>query len=300
MTSTTRAPGVARTSVRRGLAGLPFLAPGIAVLVMFVALPLGLVASYAFFDRNRFGGIEFTFTLDNFIRLADPLYLGVIGNSIVTALIVTLLALAIGYPTALMITRLPAKWRTVALVAVLLPFWTNFLIRTYALILLFNNAGWINGALQGLGITQDPIAMLYTPQAVVVGLLYLYLPLMILPLYSSLSSQDPLLGEAATNLGAGPFRVFRTVTFPMSIPGVLTGCIFVFVPAMSNFVVPELLGGGKSSLVGNLIRDQFLKARDWPFGAALAIVLGVFLVILLVAQARASTRLTEGSRRNRG
>lgn len=280
--------------MRRGLAGLPFLAPGIAVLVVFVATPLLLVGSYAFFDRNRFGGIEFTFTLDNFTRLADPVYLGVIGNSIGTALVVTALALALGYPTALMITRLPARWRTVALVAVLLPFWTNFLIRTYALILLLNNAGWLNGVLQGLGITDAPLAILYTPQAVVIGLLYLYLPLMILPLYSSLSSQDPLLAEAAINLGAGPWRVFRTVTLPMSIPGVLTGCVFVFVPAMSNFVVPELLGGGMSSLIGNLIRDQFLKARDWPFGAALAIVLAIFLVILLVAQQRASTRLTEG------
>ncbi len=294
MTTTTRAPGAAEASVRRGLAGLPFLAPGIAVLVVFVATPLLLVGSYAFFDRNRFGGIEFTFTLDNFTRLADPVYLGVIGNSIGTALVVTALALALGYPTALMITRLPARWRTVALVAVLLPFWTNFLIRTYALILLLNNAGWLNGVLQGLGITDAPLAILYTPQAVVIGLLYLYLPLMILPLYSSLSSQDPLLAEAAINLGAGPWRVFRTVTLPMSIPGVLTGCVFVFVPAMSNFVVPELLGGGMSSLIGNLIRDQFLKARDWPFGAALAIVLAIFLVILLVAQQRASTRLTEG------
>ncbi len=144
--------------------------------------------------------------------------------------------------------------------------------------------------------------MLYTPQAVTVGLLYMYLPLMILPLYSSLASQDVRLTEAAINLGAKPFRVFRTVTLPLSIPvtlplsipGALTGCIFVFVPAMSNFVIPELLGGGKTVLIGNLVRDQFLKARDWPFGAALALVLTAFLVILLVLQSRASRRLTEG------
>lgn len=272
----------------------PFLAPGGIVLVLFAAIPIALITMYAFFQRGRFGGVVFTFTFDNFVRLFDPLYLGVIFTSIGTAAIVTLLALLLGYPTALVIARLPAKWRTVALVAVLLPFWTNFLIRTYALILLFNNAGWINQGLQWLGITQEPIQMLYTQPAVVVGLLYMYLPLMILPLYSSLASQDPQLSEAATNLGSNPFRVFRTVTMPLSIPGALTGCIFVFVPAMSNFVIPELLGGGKAILVGNLVRDQFLKARDWPFGAALALVLAILLILLLVAQQRASRRLTEG------
>ncbi|MDP3208097.1 MAG: ABC transporter permease, partial [Rhodoglobus sp.] len=203
-------------------------------------------------------------------------------------------ALLLGYPTALVIARLSPKWRTIALVAILLPFWTNFLIRTYALVLLFNNAGWINQALLGLGLVAEPVSMLYTPQAVAVGLLYMYLPLMVLPLYSSLASQDQRLSEAAVNLGATPFRVFRTVTLPLSIPGALTGCIFVFVPAMSNFVIPEILGGGKMVLIGNLVRDQFLKARDWPFGAALALVLTAFLVLLLVLQARASQRLTEG------
>jgi spermidine/putrescine transport system permease protein len=296
MITSTTLSGAPRKAVRRTGAAFAFLAPGSAVLLVFVAIPLLLITGYSFFTRGRFGGVDFEFTLDNFIRLADPIYLGVIGNSIGTAAGVTALALLLGYPTALVIARLSPAWRTVALVAILLPFWTNFLIRTYALILLFNNAGWINQALQGLGVIDDPISMLYTPQAVTVGLLYLYLPLMVLPLYSSLASQDVRLTEAATNLGAKPFRVFRTVTLPLSIPGAITGCIFVFVPAMSNFVIPELLGGGKTILIGNLIRDQFLKARDWPFGAALALVLTVFLVVLLVLQNRASRRLAEGPR----
>jgi spermidine/putrescine transport system permease protein len=247
--------------MRRGLAALPFLLPGTAVLVVFVAAPILLITTYAFLERNRFGGIEWTFTLENFARVFDPLYLGVIGQSIVTALGVTALALLLGYPTALVIARLPARWQTVALIAVLLPFWTNFLIRTYALILLLNNAGWINGALQGLGITQDPIALLYTPGAVVTGLLYLYLPLMILPLYSSLAGQDRELAEAATNLGSSPWRVFRTVTLPLSLPGALTGCIFVLVPSMGNFVIPErqVLPRGQP------------RARSVPEGAGLAV-----------------------------
>lgn len=280
--------------MRRKGAAFAFLTPGTAVLVVFVAVPILLIVGYSFFQRGRFGGVVFTPTLDNFARLIDPIYLGVIGNSIGTATAVTVLALLLGYPTAMVIARLPEKWRTIALIAILLPFWTNFLIRTYALILLFNNAGWINQALMGLGITHAPIAMLYTPQAVIVGLLYMYLPLMVLPLYSSLASQDQRLSEAATNLGASPFRVFRTVTLPLSIPGALTGCIFVFVPAMSNFVIPELLGGGKTIMIGNLIRDQFLKARDWPFGATLALVLTVFLIVLLLVQSRVSSRLTDG------
>ncbi|AMB60009.1 ABC transporter permease [Microterricola viridarii] len=289
-------PGGAPLGARRGWAGLPFLTPGTLVLALFVFVPLVLVTTYAFFKRGRFGGVVYTFTLDNFARLADPLYLNVIATSIGTALIVTVLAVALGYPTALVIVRLPPKWRTLALVAVLLPFWTNFLIRTYAWILLLNNAGWINQGLQAVGIIDEPLKMLYTQPAVIIGLLYMYLPLMVLPLYASLSSQDAQLTEAATNLGSSPFRVFRTITLPLSVPGLLTGCVFVFVPAMSNFVIPELLGGGKTVLIGNLIRDQFLKARDWPFGAALALVLTILLVALIFAQQTASRRVTEGPR----
>ncbi|NQX36350.1 ABC transporter permease [Herbiconiux sp. VKM Ac-2851] len=289
-----------RPGARARFAAVPLVGPGALYITLLVLVPVALITVYSFFERGRFGGVVWTFTLDNFARLFDPLYLSVVGNSLVIAAIVTLLALLIGYPTALMITRLSPKWRTVALIAVLLPFWTNFLIRTYAWILLLNNAGWVNQALQALGITDEPISMLYTPQAVVVGLLYMYLPLMILPLYSALAHQDRQLGEAATDLGASPFRVFRTVTVPLSIPGILTGCVFVFVPAMSNFVIPELIGGGKTVLVGNLIRDQFLKARDWPFGAALALVLTVSLLLLLVLQSRLSKRLTEGKRQAEG
>ncbi|MET1019133.1 MAG: ABC transporter permease [Microterricola sp.] len=294
MTSDTAPSGAAPRGSRRRWAPAPFLAPGMLMLGLFVAVPILLITSYAFFTRGRFGGVQFIFTLDNFARLADPLYLKVIATSVGIGLIVTVLALLLGYPTALVITRLPAKWRTIALVAVLLPFWTNFLIRTYAWILLLNNAGWINQGLQAVGIIDEPLTLLYTQPAVVVGLLYMYLPLMVLPLYSSLSAQDAQLAEAATNLGSSPWRVFRTVTFPLSIPGVLTGCVFVFVPAMGNFVIPELLGGGKTVLIGNLVRDQFLKARDWPFGAAIALVLTIMLLLLLFAQQRASRRLTEG------
>ena len=285
------------TTGRARARALPFLGPGTLFLIVFMAIPVALLFVYSFFTRGRFGGVQFTFTTENFAKLLDPVYSGVIVQSVGMAVVVTLLALLLGYPIAYAITRLPERWRTIALIAVVLPFWTNFLIRTYAWILLLNKAGIVNEALQGLGIIDTPLPLLYNWGTVAVGLLYMYLPLMILPLYASLQAVDPSVREAATNLGSSPWRVFRTITIPMSLPGALTGAIFVFVPSMSNFVIPELLGGGKMILIGNLIRDQFLEARNWPFGATLALVLTAFLALLIVGQSWVSRRLAEGGDR---
>ena len=178
------------------------------------------------------------------------------------------------------------------LMLIVLPFWTNFLIRTYAWILLLNTEGIINKALMGIGLIDMPLKVLYTPPAVVVGLLYGYLPLMILPIYSALERIDPTLREAAINLGATRRETFRQITLPLSLSGAMVGSIFVFVPSVGNFIVPELLGGGKTVMVGNLIRDQFLKARDWPFGSVLALSLVVMLVVLFAIQARVSRRVS--------
>lgn len=265
-------------------------------LGVFMAIPVGLLVFYSFFRRGRFGGIELELTLDNWAKLFQPLYLGIILQSVVIAAAVTVLAVLVAYPMAIAITKLSPRWQSVALVAVVLPFWTNFLIRTYAWVLLLNNAGWLNQALQAIGLIDAPLELLYTPQAVAVGLLYMYLPLMVLPMYASLQAMDPSLREAAMNLGSGPWKVFRTVTLPLSLPGALTGCIFVFVPTMSNFVIPELIGGGKTIMIGNLVRDQFLEARDWPFGSVLAIVLALFLVVVILAQSAVTRRISEGPR----
>lgn len=278
------------------LRGLPFLAPGTLFLIVFMAIPVALLFIYSFFTRGRFGGVQFILTTENFEKLLDPIYMNVVIQSIGMASLVTILALLLGYPIAYAITKIPPRWRIIALIAIILPFWTNFLIRTYAWILLLNNAGIVNQSLMGLGIIDSPLPLLYNANTVAVGLLYMYLPLMVLPLYASLQSVDPSLREAATNLGSSPWRVFRTITLPISLPGALTGAIFVFVPAMSNFVIPELLGGGKMILIGNLIRDQFLEARDWPFGATLALVLTGFLVLLILGQSWANRRLTGGGK----
>ncbi|MEV0147387.1 MULTISPECIES: ABC transporter permease [unclassified Nonomuraea] len=273
---------------RRRLGAFVFLTPGLAYLVVLLLVPLALVLSYVFFQRGRFGGVVYEFTTENFSRLIDPLYLRVLGESLEIAALATLIALALGYPTAYLIARLPRKWKTVALVAIVLPFWTNFIIRMYAWIILLNGPGLVNSALKSFGL--GPFELLYTKGAIVVGLVYSYLPLMVLPLYAAIEKLDPQLREASANLGASRLTTFRKVTLPLTVPGVMTGCLFVFVPSFGNFVIPEMLGGGKSVMVGNLIRTEFLKARDWPFGSALTLALVAVLVVLLLVQAWAARR----------
>lgn len=274
-----------------------FLGPGLLFTVVFVAVPVLLVLSYTVFDRGRFGGIEYEFTLDNFTRALEPTYRKVLVSSLQIAAAATGIALLLGYPVAYAIAKLPDRWRTVLLILVVVPFWTNFLIRTYAWIVLLNTQGVVNDALFGLGIIDDRLNLLYTRGAVVAGLVYVYLPLMILPIYASVARLDSELREASANLGANRFTTFAHVTLPLSLPGVVTGCIFVFVPSLGNFVVPELLGGGKTVMVGNLIRDQFLKARDWPFGATLALFMVVLLLALFALQSMVSRRYAvEGGR----
>lgn len=213
----------------------------------------------------------------------------VIG-SLKLAAIATLIALLVGYPTAYLIAQLPRKWKTIALVAVVLPFWTNFLVRIYAWIVLLSGPGLVNSTLMDLGLIDKPLELLYNQGTIVTGLVYSYLPLMVLPLYAAIEKLDPQLREASANLGAGPVRTFASVTLPLTLPGVFTGCLFVFVPSFGNFIIPELLGGGRSIMVGNLIRDQFLKARDWPFGSTLALALLAVLIVLLLLQAWSARR----------
>lgn len=288
--------GPGRSPARRDrfLGRLATLGPGLGYLLVFLVVPLALVLSYTVFHRGRYGGIVYELTGENFARVADGLYLSVVWTSVKLAGLATLLALVIGYPTAYFIAQLPRRWRNVALILVVLPFWTNFLIRTYAWIILLNSEGVVNKALTGIGLIDQPLELLYTKGAIVGGLLYAYLPLMVLPLYSSIERLDPQLREASANLGARPARTFWSITLPLTLPGVLTGCVFVFVPSLGNFVIPELLGGGRTVMVGNLIRDQFLKARDWPFGATLALIVIAILIVLLMAQAWASRRTVHG------
>ncbi|MFG1698771.1 ABC transporter permease [Nonomuraea sp. NPDC049309] len=272
----------------RRLGAFVFLTPGLTYLLVLMLVPLALVLSYTVFQRGRFGGVVYEFTTENFSRLLDPLYFDVVVQSLKIAVLTTVIALLIGYPTAYLIAQLPRKWKTIALVAVVLPFWTNFIIRVYAWIILLSGPGLINSALNVFGI--EPLELLYNDGAIVTGLLYSYLPLMVLPLYAAIERLDPQLREASANLGASAFTTFRKVTLPLTLPGVLTGSMFVFVPSLGNFVIPELLGGSKSIMVGNLIRQQFLTARDWPFGSTLALAVIAVLIVLLMIQAWVTRR----------
>jgi len=253
-------------------------------LILFV-VPVGLILAYSFFRRSPTGGVDYTFTLDNYVRAADPLFVKVLVFSVRTALLTTLISLVVGYAVAYFIATRPQRWRTPMLVLVVLPFWTNLLIRTFAWIVLLNNEGLVNRILRGLGAIDGSLPLLNNQFAIVVGLVYAYLPLMILPLYASIERLGRSAREAAADLGAGPVRGFFRVTFPMTLPGVMAGCIFVFVPSLGNFIVPDLLGGGKKIMMGNLIQQQFFQARDWPFGATLALSVLAITMVLLIAQA---------------
>ncbi len=278
----------------RRLGGRLTLAPAFVWWALFLAAPLALILINSFFQRGAFGDIVYQPTLANYARALDPLYLGVLWYSIQMAVITTVICLLVGYPAAYFIaTRSSARVRNALLILVILPFWTNFLIRTYAWIVLLNREGVVNQALQATGLTDAPLSLLYNDFAVVMGLVYGYLPLMILPLYAALERLNPEIREAAEDLGARPLRILRTVTIPLILPGIVAGCVFVFVPTLGNFPVPQLLGGGRRIMIGNLINQQFLEARDWPFGATLALGLMIVLMTLLVVQSRVMRRNRE-------
>lgn len=265
-------------------------APAIAWLLAFMVAPCLLILGYAFFERGTWGGVVYTLTLENFERVFDPLYARIFLNSARIAAIVTLLAILIAYPAAYAISRAPKSRQPLLLFFAVLPFWSNYLIRTYAWIVLLNREGLINNVLSWGGYEGEPLSMLYSEGAVITGLVYNYLPFVILAIYSSLSRLDMSLVEASRDLGAGPIRTFLRVTLPLTLPGVAAGGVFVFVLSIGNFVTPALLGGGRFQMIGNLVYDQFLTANDWPFGAALGMILIAIMIVLLTLQARATNR----------
>lgn len=265
---------------RAGLLALP-----LGWIALFLVLPCALVVVLSFFERGTYGGIDYIFTFENYSRAADSLYLGILLTSLKIAGLATLIAFVLGYPMAYLIATAPLRWQKILLLLAVLPFWTNYLIRTYAWIVILNRQGLINGLLSWLGLTSEPVDLLYNEFAILVGLVYAYLPFMILPLYAAISRLSPDLIEASTDLGAPGFTSFRRITLPLTVPGAAAGAIFVFVYSMGNFITPDLLGGGRTVMVGNLIYDQFLTARDWPFGAALSFILMGVMMALLSLQA---------------
>jgi len=242
-------------------------------LLVFMILPLILVVVLSFLARGNYGNIVYKFNITNYTRLFDTLYLKILGYSLQVGLETTIISLLVGYPLAYYIARSPARQRSLLLFLILLPFWTNFIIRIYAWIMILRGEGFLNTFLQWLGVIQEPLNILYTPTAVLIGMVYEFLPFMVLPLYTSLEKIAQAQLEAAADLGAPPWKTFLRVTLPLSVPGMIAGTILVLIPAMGMFVVPDLMGGAKTMLIGNVVRNQFLTARDWPFGAAVSMVL---------------------------
>ena len=267
------------------------LLPALGVIGFFMLAPLGLMAYVSFLERGLNGGVEWgSHSVDAYIQflferdLDDSLllntdYLRIFLRSFTLSLTTTVLALLIGFPTALYMALQTPRYRNLLVFMVTIPFWTNLLVRNYAWILLLRNSGLINAGLQSLGVIDEPLILLNTPFAIGVGLTYSFLPFMVLPIYGSLEKLDRRLMEAAFDLGANRRRVLTRVVIPLSAPGIVAGSVLVFIPCLGAYVTPELLGGGKALMIGNLIQAQFGASRNWPFGAALAFVL-LSLVLL--------------------
>ncbi len=270
--------------MRRGLATASgFLLPPSLWVGLFFVLPMATIVLLSFWRVVDYD-IVADFTLANYERLFRPLYLDVFWRTIKVSLLVTAISLVIGYPVAYYLARKTKRFRITLLVLVILPLWTSYLVRTYAWMLILGTKGAVNQALQSVGLIDEPISwLLYSDFAVTLALVHIYMPYFILPLYSVLEKLDPSLFEAAKDLGGGRWRTFLHVTLPLSLPGVATGCLFVFIPAMGSFVTPELLGGTRSILIGSIVAQQFGVAFEYPLGSAMA--LAIMGIILLVAVA---------------
>jgi spermidine/putrescine transport system permease protein len=270
----------------RVLQGLVLIAPADLYLFVFMVLPLVLVVILSFLSRGTYGEVEFVFNAGNYLRLFDPIYGKILLYSLGVGLGTTVITILIGYPLAYYIARSPARQRSLLLFLILVPFWTNFIIRIYAWIMILRGGGLLDGLLQWAHVTEEPLGLMYTPTAVLIGMVYEFLPFMILPLYTSLEKIENAILEAAADLGAPPWRVFLRITLPLSVPGMIAGTILVFIPAMGMFVIPDLMGGAKTILIGNVIRNQFLTARDWPFGAAASMILMVMTLVMTMYYTR--------------
>jgi len=265
------------------------LLPPAGWLIFFFAGPLLIILAYSFFERGVYGDIVYTFTFDNYLRAFDPLYTSTLWRSVRIALISTAICLALGYPLAWYIARQSASMKKFLLVLLIVPFWTNFLVRTYAWIFILRTEGLLNNTLMSLGLISSPLEILFTETAVIIGLVYTYLPFMVLPVYVSIEKLDRALFDACRDLGASSWQAFRNIMLPLTRPGIISGSILVFVPCLGAFITPDLLGGARSLMMGNLIQIQFLAARDWPFGAALSFIVMSIVLLLLVVYARWGT-----------
>ncbi len=278
----------------RRLAAL--LTPGTIFLGIFFMGPLFVMLIFSFLEPGLYGGVEWNFYHWNYGRILgwadgewedfDPVYAEIFFRSVRLALTNVAITLLLCYPAALWVSGLSAKWRTVVIFIITLPFFVSLVVRLFCWVLILRPSGFLNVMLMGLGVISEPIDIIYTETAVLIGMAYIMLPFMFLPLYASIEKLDHSLVEASSDLGANPFQTFLRVTLPCTLPGIAAGAVLVFIPSLGNFIVPDLLGGAKVLMIGNLVEQQFLSARNWPFGSALSVMIMLVMFLLIVVYLR--------------
>ena len=259
-----------------------------AWLLLFVLIPNLLIFGVSFLERHESEFVTFSFTLDNYARIFSSVYFKVFTDSFKLALVTTAICLAIDYPFAYRLAKVRSSMKHFLLMLIIIPFWTSSLIRTYAIMIVLKTNGLLNETLMAIGIISEPLEILYTNTAVTIGMVYSLLPFMILPLYAGIEKLDKAYIEAAGDLGANKIQAFVKVIIPLTMPAIIAGCSLVFLPSFCLFYIPDLMGGAKDLLVGNLIKNQFLTARDWPFGSAVSVVLTLIMSLLLLAYWKSS------------
>ncbi len=274
----------------RRLAAL--LTPGTLFLGVFFMGPLAVMVVFSFLEPGLYGGVEWNFYHWNYGRILgwadleweefDPVYAEIFFRSVRLALTNVAITLLICYPAALWVSGLPTRWRTFVVFIVTLPFFVSLVVRLFCWVLILRPSGFLNSTLLGLGLISEPIDIIYTETAVLIGMAYILLPFMFLPLYASIEKLDHSLVEASSDLGANPYQTFLRVILPSTLPGIAAGAVLVFIPSLGNFIVPDLLGGAKVLMIGNLVEQQFLSARNWPFGSALSVMIMLVMLLLIV------------------
>ncbi len=272
---------------------LVMVSPVTLWLILLIAMPLAYVLFISFCTTDSSHNIVVKFSLENYARLFDPLYLGIYANSLFVAAVSTAVCILLGYPFAYTMASAGRVRKTVMMMLLMLPFWTNSLIRIYGWRTILGTSGVLNSVLTGLGLIQKPVEILFTPYAVILGMVYTLFPFMVLPIFTSIDKLDRTLLEAAGDLGAKRWRAFMNITLPLTAPGIFAGTIMVFIPVLGFFFVADLMGGGTQQLIGNLIERQFKEAYNWPLGAALSII----LIVLTLIMVRIYTR-TNGDMKN--
>ncbi|MCX7644689.1 MAG: ABC transporter permease [Rhodobacteraceae bacterium] len=277
------------------------LAPVTLYLGVFFLVPLATIVVFSFLTPGLYGGVEWSFYHWNYGRIFgwadgitevfEPVYLRILGRSLGFAALTVAICLVLCYPVAFWVSRLPERWRALFLFLVTLPFFSSLIVRLYAWLLILRPSGLLGEGLMALGLRSTPLELLYTPVAVVLGMVYVMIPFMFLPLFAAIDTLDRAQVEAALDLGATRTQAFLKVVLPQTLPGIAGGAVIVFIPSVGNFIVPDILGGARGLMVGNLVEQQFLAARNWPFGSALSvIIMTVVLTVLLVFVARLRAR----------